>query len=145
MVEQSTGGNALEGLIIPADKSIISTKYTTLYLGATLFFLLLSILIWRWIKHARTPAAIAKKKLDALERQLMAGAQTKQQAQRLITILSAGLGVRHLDQYQPEDMEDWDTFKQKLNAASFSKASTEDIKALIKQAQLYLRGYNEQR
>ncbi len=139
MVEQSTGVNALEGLIIPPDKTTINTKYTTLYLGATLFFLLLSILIWRWIKHARTTAAIANKKLDALERQLLTGAQTRQQAQSLITILSAGLGLRHLDQYQPEDMADWDAFKKRLNTASFAKASNEDIKALIKQARLYLK------
>jgi len=104
-----------------------------------LFLLLLGILIWRRIKHARTPAAIAHKKLDILERELMAGAQSKQQAQRLISILSAGLGVKHLDQYQSDDITSWDEFKKKLDSASFSKGSTDDIKALIKQARLYLK------
>lgn len=138
---QSMGASALEGLIIPPDEMTNSAKQATLYSGLLLFLVLLSILIWRGIKHARTPATIANKKLDALERELMAGKQTKQQAQRLISILSAGLGVNYLDQYQSDDIAGWASFKKNLNSACFSKGSADDIKVLIKQARLYLKAH----
>lgn len=114
----------LQDLLLPPEAPAFNT---TLWLGIGLLLCLFAFGLWRWQKYRNTTSYLARKSLYALEQQSKKTDQTPQTtAIQCASILCKGLGVKRLDQYQPQDIHAWNTFKNKLNSFCYSESEALD-------------------
>jgi len=114
----------LEDLLLPPAPPVFNS---TLWLVIGLLLCLFAMALWRWQKHRNTAWYLAKKNLHVLEQQSKNTADSSQEtAIQLASLLRQGLGVKRLDQYQPQDIHAWNTFQNKLNVACYSDCDFSD-------------------
>ena len=126
----------LQGLILPPQEN---SSGTVLWLALFLFLALFALAFWRWKKTQMTRLFIARQELQALIKTPALNNKAKQMAAiRCSQILSRGFGVKHLDQYHPDNSRKWQFFYQKLNALCYSDKSGIELKPLLKEACSFL-------
>jgi len=131
--------NQLQDLLIPPKQA---DPNSLLWLGLVLFICLLGLAIWRWNQYHMQPAIIAQKKLQKLLKQAnKTPEESKQVALKVANILCEGLGVKRLDQFQSNEIQQWESFHNRLNTACYSSANKKnntDVAALISEARQWL-------
>lgn len=129
----------LQGLIFPPQES---GSGIVLWLGLFLFFTLLGLALRRWKKSQTASLNSARKALESLIKTSSLDKDKQATAIKCSQILSAGFGVKHLDQYLPADSRQWEKFYQKLNALCYSNESTIELHPLLKDAKTFLLDKN---
>ncbi len=135
----------LQGLILPPQENGFNA---VLWLGLFLLATLLGLALWRWWKSQNTPLSKACKALESLIKHSSESTSTaapnsssnNKQAVALqcSQILCAGFAVKHLDQYQAPNADQWQLFHKKLNSLCYSNDSNIELGALLLEAKSYL-------
>lgn len=135
----------LQGLILPSQENGFNA---VLWLGLLLLATLLGLALWRWWKSQNTPLSKARKALESLIKRSSentstathnSSANNKQVvALQCSQILCAGFAVKHLDQYQATNADQWQLFYKKLNSLCYSNESNIELDPLLQQAKSFL-------
>ena len=135
----------LQGLILPPQENGFNA---VLWLGLFLLATLLGLALWRWWASQNTPLSKARKALESLIKYSSANTSTathnnlsyNKQAVALqcSQILCAGFAVKHLDQYQASNAEQWQLFYKKLNSLCYSSDSNIELAPLLQEANSFL-------
>ncbi len=135
----------LQGLILPPQENGFNA---VLWLGLFLLATLLGLALWRWWKSHNTPLSKASKDLESLIKCSLVNITTvshnnssnyKQAAAlQCSQILCAGFAVKHLDQYQASDADQWQLFYKKLNSLCYSNESNIELDPLLQEANSFL-------
>jgi hypothetical protein len=139
----------LQGLILPLPENGFSP---VLWLGLFLFITLYSLALWRLRKTQNSELFKARKALDFLIKSSSSSSTASSNinpsnnkqatAIKCSQILSAGFGVKNLDQYQPANNEQWQKFHQQLNTLCYSNDSSIKLYPLLQQAKSFLLNEN---
>lgn len=129
----------LQGLILPLPENGFSP---VLWLGLFLIVTLLGLALWRWKKSQTSTLLIARKALETLIKTSSPDKDKQATAIKCSQILSAGFGVKHLDQYHPADTSQWEKFYKKLNDLCYSNESNGELYSLLKEAKYFLSDKN---
>ena len=135
----------LQGLILPSQQNAFNA---VLWLGLFLVVMLLGLALWRWWASQNTPLSKARKALESLIKYSSENTSTathnnlsnNKQAVALqcSQILCAGFAVKHLDQYQASNAEQWQLFYKKLNSLCYSNESNIELDPLLQEANSFL-------
>ena len=135
----------LQGLILPSQENGFNA---VLWLGLFLVATLLGLALWRWWASQNTPLSKSRKALESLIKHSSANTSTATRnsssnnnqaaALQCSQILCAGFAVKHLDQYQASNAEQWQLFYKKLNSLCYSNESNIELDPLLQEANSFL-------
>jgi len=139
----------LQGLILSPPETGFNAS---LWLGLFLCLIIVGLALWRWRKSQNSATLKAQKSLESLIKSVASShpesthknnLQNKQAtAIKCSQILSSGFGVKHLDQYQPTNADEWQHFYKKLNTLCYSNNSNIQLYPILQQAKSFLRAFN---
>ncbi len=139
----------LQGLILPPPENGFNP---VLWLGLFLLVALFGLAFWRWRKSQKSALLKARKALDLLIKSASSSTvapfrnntlnNNQATAIKCSQILSAGFGVKRLDQYKPENANQWQSFYQKLITLCYSNDSNIEINLLLQEAKYFLLAIN---
>ncbi|MEE9327079.1 MAG: hypothetical protein V3U71_07260 [Cocleimonas sp.] len=126
----------LEGLILP--EKAISTPLIVWLLLATLLCILLYSL-WKWLKFRKLAKQRALRDLKAIHKGLFRQ-ETRLVAFKLAKLLRQGLNVSRLSLFHPQEVNKWEGFRKRINAACYSTEvlAESELQELIQQTEYWL-------